>query len=548
MAFARLVCGLMLTLLLVSVLEFQPAGAEPKTWTVDDDGSADFRTIQEAVNAASMGDSVYVYTGVYRENVVVNKTAILNGQDRSATVIDGGDGFAAVQVDADHVEIGSFTIRNGSYGVLVEVGSRSTIRSNVVTACDYGVVVKTSGNVVSDNIVLNNSQSGILVIRSMNSVLANNLVTGNGMYGIFITESSGNVLRNNSMAGNAYDFGVYGEDYGPLSYYVQDVDPSNFVNGKPIYYLVDQRNMVVPSDAGFVALVDSENITVKNLSLTGNEYGTLMAYSNNSLVTGNSFSYNSYGLYLIHSSRNRIDDNVVSDNVCGIFNDKYSSGNNITENTIVRNSGYGILFHGPGDERNRIVNNLIANSTLGIHFGGYSHYNKISQNIIRYCHTGVSIDWSQYVTISENNITANKQGLVFFMLTGPNLVFHNNFVGNDWQASTETLELWDNGYPSGGNYWSDYSGVDSNHDGIGDTPYVINAQNRDNYPLIRLWGPHARMDVNGDGSINVLDLIVIAQALGAHPGDPKWNPRADAKEDNVVNVLDLILVAKYLGT
>lgn len=547
MAFGRSVYGLMLVLL-VFMLELQLPCAEPKTWTVNSNGSADFRTIQEAVNAASTGDSVYVYAGIYRENVIINKTVTLNGQDRNTTIIDGGGGYAAVQVDADYVDVSFFTIRNGSLGIVIESGSENTIRSNILTACAYGVEAITSGNIISGNVILNNTAYGIYVSGSNNNVVANNLVIGNGLYGVFITESSGNVLRNNSMTGSVYNFGVDGTDYGMHPYYVHDIDASNLVNGKPVYYLVNRRNLIVPSDAGFVALVDSQNITLRNLSLAGNQYGVLMAYSNNSLVTENGFSGNDYGVYLIHSSDNIVEDNVIRANVCGVFNEGRSTGNNITENTIVQNSGYGILFHGPGDEENSITKNLISNCTLGIHFGGYSHHNKINQNIIRFCDTGISVDWSQYVTITENNITANRQGLIFFAQTGPNLVFHNNFVGNELQASTETLELWDNGYPSGGNYWGDYSGVDGNHDGIGDAPYVINARNLDNFPLIRSWGPHARLDINGDGTINVLDLIVIAQALGAHPGDPAWNPRADAREDSVVNILDLILVARYLGT
>jgi len=52
------------------------------------------------------------------------------------------------------------------------------------------------------------------------------------------------------------------------------------------------------------------------------------------------------------------------------------------------------------------------------------------------------------------------------------------------------LFFWDDGYPSGGNYWSDYAGVDADGDGIGDTPYVIDENNTDRYPLISLWPPN----------------------------------------------------------
>ncbi|NWF86804.1 hypothetical protein HXY32_03225 [Candidatus Bathyarchaeota archaeon] len=82
-------------------------------------------------------------------------------------------------------------------------------------------------------------------------------------------------------------------------------------------------------------------------------------------------------------------------------------------------------------------------------------------------------------------------------------------------------------------------------DGIGDTPYIIDSYNIDHYPLMHPWRLE---DVNCDGNINVLDLIVVANALGTSPSDLRWNPNADVKEDNKINILDLILVANYLGT
>jgi len=54
-----------------------------------------------------------------------------------------------------------------------------------------------------------------------------------------------------------------------------------------------------------------------------------------------------------------------------------------------------------------------------------------------------------------------------------------------------STNVWDNGYSSGGNYWSDYTGQDSDGDGVGDTPYVIDAENKDNYPFINPWAPQA---------------------------------------------------------
>jgi pectin methylesterase-like acyl-CoA thioesterase len=82
----KAVSGIVLTLLFVGMLTLasntQPVKAEPRTWTVDDDGPADFSSIQEAINAASPGDTIFIKTGTYYEHVVVNKTVSLIGEER----------------------------------------------------------------------------------------------------------------------------------------------------------------------------------------------------------------------------------------------------------------------------------------------------------------------------------------------------------------------------------------------------------------------------------------------------------------------------------
>jgi len=100
---------------------------------------------------------------------------------------------------------------------------------------------------------------------------------------------------------------------------------------------------------------------------------------------------------------------------------------------------------------------------------------------------------SNYNSISGNNITANNVDGIRLYSSSSNSIFRNNFVNNAQQVySSDSVNTWDDGYPSGGNYWSDYNGTDlysgpyqniTGSDGIGDTPYIIDGNNRDRYPF-----------------------------------------------------------------
>jgi parallel beta-helix repeat protein len=106
---------------------------------------------------------------------------------------------------------------------------------------------------------------------------------------------------------------------------------------------------------------------------------------------------------------------------------------------------------------------------------------------------GIRLYDSSNNSITGNNIANNWCGICLYYSSN-NIIFHNNFVDNAREVySYISVNVWDDGYPSGGNYWSDYTGVDlfggpyqnmTGGDGIGDTPYTIDANNQDRYPLM----------------------------------------------------------------
>jgi hypothetical protein len=117
------------------------------------------------------------------------------------------------------------------------------------------------------------------------------------------------------------------------------------------------------------------------------------------------------------------------------------------------------------------------------------------------------------------------------------------------------VNIWDYGYPSGGNYWSDCNGTDlcrgtfqneTGNDGIIDTPYVIDINNTDHCPLMNPW--HQILgDIDFDGKVSLADLVLLANAYGSKPGDAKWNPNADVNDNGKVDLSDLVMMAQHYG-
>lgn len=131
--------------------------------------------------------------------------------------------------------------------------------------------------------------------------------------------------------------------------------------------------------------------------------------------------------------------------------------------------------------------NIISNGD-GIFFDVGSHNTIISSTLTSKSASGIAIHLSSRNTITNCNIMNNGHYGIFLQESSNNKIYHNNFINNTHHVFLYECDtnLWDNGYPSGGNYWDDYNGVDANGDGIGDTPYNIsNGLNQDHYPFMK---------------------------------------------------------------
>jgi len=265
----------------------------------------------------------------------------------------------------------------------------------------------------------------------------------------------------------------------------------------------------------------------------------------------------------------------------------------IKDNVVKVSMPYGMIA--VGGSANKIIGNVIQN-----HFDcGFlvedSPYNLITRNRVSGCHVALELRRSDYNSISynfmvnsgfpnpvvllsncnSNIIEGNTLCDESFEMTSyidlgnscNNSIFHNNFEG-EWKTAAHLYgnsngNIWDNGYPSGGNYWIDYTGADVNHgpyqnetgsDGIGDTPHVIDASNVDRYPLMSEWyAPPAALigmpgDINLDNRVDVYDIVLACVSYGSKVGDPLWNLDADiAPPYGKIDIYDIATVASYYG-
>jgi parallel beta-helix repeat protein len=391
-----------------------------------------------------------------------------------------------LSVTQSHSVIGN-TLTNNQRGILVSSANDTELADNVITGGQYGITLgysssgstQPANNTVKGNTVtkssnvgiylwgtfynsvvensVNDCQNGILLSSSRNNSITANHVTNSKLLGLQVASSSTwNVLRGNSLDANGYGFGddslTYGYDLGVSynlttgevlskpKYQTNDVDASNTVNGKAIYYWVGQSSKTVPSDAGTVILVNCTNITVQNLNLTGNYDGVQLAFTYDSTIIGNLIQNNSRGIRLFGSSDNNVADNNIVGNNEGIRLDQRSFSTGIGIGSQMST----VVFATTG---NLITKNNFTSNTYGVAIGdsygsGPGTPNEISGNTF------------------YHNYFNNK-----------------NQVNMPYRSSTQpqtAKNAWDNGEE--GNYWSDYNGTDANHDGIGDTPYAIKAR------------------------------------------------------------------------
>lgn len=305
-----------------------------------------FKGLQEAINNATTGDTIIIYPGNLTENIDVNKSLGVIGAHSSVVTIRALNFSRHVfNVTASNVNISGLTVTGanatGATGIYVSGANNTNIHSNNVTGNYYGIFLNYSSN----------------------NTLLNNTITGNTESGVYLNLARNTTMRNNNMTDNTYNFRIKASS---LSYLIQDIDTSNRVDGKPIYYWVNKQDQQVPSGGGYVGIVNSTNITVKNLTIGKNYQGVLLAYTNNSRIETINVTNNYYGVLLWSSFNNTLINNTASLNNIGIY--IASSNNNTLSNTTMKSNG--LDFVSKGSFINTLYMNFFNNTEASFTYSG----------------------------------------------------------------------------------------------------------------------------------------------------------------------------------
>jgi nitrous oxidase accessory protein len=336
-------------------------------------GPGNYTRIQDAINNASIGDIIFVYSGFYQENIVIDRPIQLRGEERNTTIIDGGYQRSVIVIAADDARVQNVTVQHakndiGSAGIEIQTAARVVVTNNTIQENGwFGVWIHSSGSAqinIESNVIQDNSY-GIYLQKTSQSYITGNTVCDNGE-GIYILGSSGSQITNNTVMNR--EIGVHVEN---------------------CYDMILSENVVINNAHGMYVFNSSEMTLERNTIGWNRWYGLWIKDTIYSSVDENSILRNTdVGLFLESSFDLQVTHNTVWDNDNGIYL-KDSAGNIIRYNNL-RNFKVNGCFvaHSLVNRRNIWNSNYWERARVFPYpIGGYIKLEKVTLSCI-------NIDWT----------------------------------------------------------------------------------------------------------------------------------------------------------
>lgn len=316
-------------------------------------------TIEDNRNVSGPHTGIRLYSSSH--NYIINNPQIHPAgwgvyieHDSCFNVVSGNtfrnSGIGIYSILSENNIISGNTIRDNDDGINFYRCAHNNISHNLITRNGRrgihlsGLLDGSHYNTIAENTITFNGEKGIDSWYSDYNIFDNNTIAYNEQFGVWLSKSSFNTFRNNSLINSTYCFGVGGDT---LNHFLHDVDTSNTIDGKPIYYLVNQSNVLIDPagfpEIGFLAVVNSENVTVEDITVTSNVQGILFAHTFNSTVKRVNAVDNRIGIRLYSSDNNTIVESTMTGGVYGIRM-WWSDNNTIYRNNFKNNEIQAELF------------------------------------------------------------------------------------------------------------------------------------------------------------------------------------------------------------
>lgn len=428
----------------------------PTTHEVDGDGGADFITIQDAINASEDGDIIYIHEGIYNEHIVIDKDITVQGENQDLVIIDGDRSGDTVTIDHDYVTLQMLTLRNAYHGIDI-YSSFVSVTSLTIDDMAKGIVLEGATYTSISSSIISNCSS---------------------MMGCWIKSSSHNTTIINN------DF--------------RDSDTAISISNSNEQRIT--QNSIKDCRFGILFFSSTQN-TITSNTISTTFFGVVFSRSSFNTVQSNSFLHQ--GMILLGSdvfsdlpvyyTSHTIEDNTLDGNPIYYYSQQQDM-------EVPTNAAQVIL----ADCQNMLIQDheyLQTNNPIQIAFS--SDCTIANTHIDTSNDSGIIIAFSSRIHLVGSTIMECQGYSLMIVLCSDTTIIHNNFIDNTHHVFIDEGGIWDDGYPYGGNYWSDYTGSDADDDGIGDIPYEIIEGVQDEYPFMQPsgWETFA-VNINAPDQVN----------------------------------------------
>jgi len=368
-------------------------------------GPGNYSKIQDAIDNASEGDTVFVYNGMYEEHLDIDESIKLIGENKFSTIINNSN----IDFNQPNIYFSGFTVQDG-YGISI---------SNISIFPSYNNTIK--GNVFKSNYPWKGD--------------------------IYIYNSSNNIISNNSF----FNTGLYFSNVNHL----HNILYNNTVNNKPLVYFEDTSDKII-GNAGQAILVRCNNITIESQEIYNTSCAIQLFNTNNSYFINNIISNNAYGVILDSSNNNRILKNKFNSNYLDIGFLKESYNITIVDNSFLTSGIYINNFNLKGWNTHTIINNTINEGKIYYYKNdhvGTQIPSDASQIILANCSNciiknlnlsnvicSIQLGFSSYNTIIQNNFNNLSDAIQLICSSNNNIsynILNDNFRGFDLYNSKE---------------------------------------------------------------------------------------------------------------